>query len=181
MNFLEHFGKALIELRHTRIISIITVIFAFVYHLVFLFVFKALGVMPMFYFNFISITVFLCLLLVESRLKSFLVPYIIAFAEVVAHQILADLGRAGLVHDVGDILVAEVGQGGHDGVGCGLAQSAQGVVLDGISQFFQLLRGMLLEPGKMFLVIGHRPAAAVRQFFKKEIKLFFIGNAPVLR
>lgn len=90
MNFLEHFGKALIELRHTRIISIITVIFAFVYHLVFLFVFKALGVMPMFYFNFISITVFLCLLLVESRLKSFLVPYIIAFAEVVAHQILAD-------------------------------------------------------------------------------------------
>ena len=58
----------------------------------------------------------------------------------VVNQVLADLGRTGLVHDVGKVLVPEVVQRGHDGVGCGLAQSAQGVGLNGSAQLFQLFQ-----------------------------------------
>ena len=47
----------------------------------------------------------------------------------VSHQMLADLCGAGLVLDVCQVLMAEVGQGRNNGVGSGLTQSTQGVGL----------------------------------------------------
>lgn len=90
MEYFERIQKALIEFKHTRVISIITVLFALIYHIVFLFVFRGLAVYPMFYYNFISVTVFLALSIIVPRLKSFIVPYTVAFFEVVVHQVLAD-------------------------------------------------------------------------------------------
>lgn len=90
LNFLEKIQKGLIEFRHTRVISIVTVIFALLYHLTFLFVFYKLGVKPMFFYNFFSVTLFACLSIIVPKVKSFIVPYLLAFIEVVLHQILAD-------------------------------------------------------------------------------------------
>lgn len=90
MEYFERIQKALIEFKHTRVISIITVLFALIYHIVFLFVFRSLAVYPMFYYNFYSVTVFFGLSIIVPRLKSFIIPYTVAFFEVVVHQVLAD-------------------------------------------------------------------------------------------
>ena len=58
----------------------------------------------------------------------------------VAHQVLADLGGALLVHNVGDVLIAEMLHGGHDRVGCSLSQCAQRTGLYQITDLLQLVQ-----------------------------------------
>ena len=56
----------------------------------------------------------------------------------IVQQLLAVVGGAALLLDVGLILLAEVLQGGEHGVGGSLAQAAQSGGLDVLSQGFQL-------------------------------------------
>ena len=44
----------------------------------------------MFFYNFVSISVFLFILFLIPRLKSYILPYMLAFVEIVFHQIMAD-------------------------------------------------------------------------------------------
>ena len=55
----------------------------------------------------------------------------------ILHELLADAGAALLVHDVLHILIPEVVEGGEDGVGRGLAEAAEGAVLDDGGQVAQ--------------------------------------------
>jgi len=73
-----------------RILTIIFSVFGFFYHLCFLFVFKTYRIAPMYYFNFISVGVFLSLSLVVILKKQNALPFFAALIEVAIHQILAD-------------------------------------------------------------------------------------------
>ena len=59
------------------------------------------------------------------------------FVDVVLHEALANVRRALLVHDMGDVFVLEGFQRGKDRVGRGLTESAERVALDVGGQFFQ--------------------------------------------
>ena len=56
------------------------------------------------------------------------------------HQVFADAGGALLVHDVGDVFIPEVPEGGEDGIGSGLAQAAEGVGLDVVAKLLHLVQ-----------------------------------------
>ncbi len=73
-----------------KIISILTCTFGLLYHLVFLFIFKSLGVLPMFYFNILSVCIFSLSLLWVCKKQSILIPYMLCTVEVIVHQILAE-------------------------------------------------------------------------------------------
>lgn len=88
--FIIRLRKAILNFRHGRVLFITSSIFALIYHLVFLIVFKLLGVMPMFYFNFLSITIFLFVTIRSFKMKNVVPYYFLCLAEVVVHQILAD-------------------------------------------------------------------------------------------
>ena len=58
----------------------------------------------------------------------------------IAHQVLADLCRAFLVHHMGNVLIPEVGHGGNNGIGSGLTQGTQRTGLDQIADLLQLVQ-----------------------------------------
>lgn len=93
MNFSSLRQKTLeyvLTLKHAKAVYIVTVVFALLYHSAFLIVFKNLNVLPMFYFNIGSVTLFLTLTLIFPLTKDCIRPYFFAFLEVVTHQLLAD-------------------------------------------------------------------------------------------
>lgn len=53
-----------LTVKHAKAVYIVAVIFALLYHSAFLIVFKNLNVLPMFYFNIGSVTLFLTLTLI---------------------------------------------------------------------------------------------------------------------
>lgn len=79
-----------LTVKHAKAVYIVAVIFALLYHSAFLIVFKNLNVLPMFYFNIGSVTLFLTLTLIFPLTKECIRPYFFAFLEVVTHQLLAD-------------------------------------------------------------------------------------------
>lgn len=84
------FRKLFTRENRGRILTIIFSLFAFGYHLVFLLVFKKYRVTPMYYFNFLSVVVFLLLSVLSIFGKKHAVPFIAALIEVAFHQVLAD-------------------------------------------------------------------------------------------
>lgn len=90
MNLIQKLKKTLIDFKYGRLVFIVSVFFSLLYHASFLIIFRILGIYPMFYFNFLSVTIFLIVTIMSPKLKSFVVPYAFCFAEVVIHQLLAD-------------------------------------------------------------------------------------------
>lgn len=77
------FGRA-------RLVSFFTDACSLLYHIIICIVFYFLDVKPMFYFNFLSITVFTVILILIPKFKSYVLLYMIAATEVIAHQMMAD-------------------------------------------------------------------------------------------
>ena len=94
MEFKKKIDKGLNSLtssyERARIVSLFVTICSLAYHLGICIFFYFIGVKQMFFYNFVSISVFLFILFLVPRLKSYILPYMLAFAEIVAHQVLAD-------------------------------------------------------------------------------------------
>ena len=73
-----------------KIISILTCTFGLLYHLVFLFIFRYLGVDQMFLFNVLSVSIFSLSLMWVCKNNTILIPYVVCTFEVIIHQILAE-------------------------------------------------------------------------------------------
>lgn len=89
-SLIKRFKIAILNFRHGRVLFITSSVFALVYHLAFLITFKLLGVTQMYYFNFISVAVYIFISLRSFKMKNVIPYYFLCFAEVVVHQILAD-------------------------------------------------------------------------------------------
>lgn len=63
---------------------------ALIYHVVIQWCFFRLKVMPMFYYNFLSIAVFVSIFIAIFHVKSFVALFFVAHAEIIVHQILAE-------------------------------------------------------------------------------------------
>ena len=87
--------KAILNFRHGRLLFITSSIFALIYHLSFLIVFKCLKVMPMFYFNIVSVILFAFVTLRSFKMKNVIPYYFVCYIEVVVHQIMADFFLGG--------------------------------------------------------------------------------------
>lgn len=96
LNFLKKVKDAFLDFRYARILMIISIDFAFVYHLTFLFIFKYLNIMPLFYHNIVSVSLFLTLAIIVPRLESYTLAYFLTFIEVLIHQIAAEWFLGGL-------------------------------------------------------------------------------------
>ena len=87
--------NAILNFRHGRLLFITSSIFALIYHLSFLIVFKCLKVMPMFYFNIVSVILFAFVTLRSFKMKNVIPYYFVCYIEVVVHQIMADFFLGG--------------------------------------------------------------------------------------
>ena len=76
--------------QRARLVALFVTACSLLYHFAICLFFYVINIKPMFYYNFLSITVFLILLLVIPKLKSFIFAYNIGLIEVIVHQILAD-------------------------------------------------------------------------------------------
>lgn len=73
-----------------KFVSGFTDVFALLYHIMIQIWFLQIKVMPMFFYNIISVSVFVVLLILIFHVKSYVVVFFIAYIEVVCHQILAE-------------------------------------------------------------------------------------------
>ncbi len=73
-----------------KLVSLFVTLASLLYHTAICIVFYLINVKQMFFYNFVSISVFLFILFLVPRIKSYILPYMLAFAEILAHQILAD-------------------------------------------------------------------------------------------
>ena len=76
--------------QRARLVSIFVAFCSLLYHISICLFFYVINIKPMFYYNFISITVFTIILIRVPKLKSYVFVYNIALLEVIVHQILAD-------------------------------------------------------------------------------------------
>ena len=76
--------------QRARLVALFVTACSLLYHFAICLFFYVINIKPMFYYNFLSITVFLILLLIIPKLKSFIFAYNIGLIEVIVHQILAD-------------------------------------------------------------------------------------------
>lgn len=76
--------------QRARLVSLFVTICSLLYHIAICIFFYAIGIKQMFYYNFISIAVFLTILFLIPRLKSLVLSYYLALTEVIVHQVLAD-------------------------------------------------------------------------------------------
>lgn len=73
-----------------KFVSGFTDVFALLYHIMIQIWFLQIKVMPMFFYNIISVSVFVVLLILIFHVKSYVVVFFIAYIEVICHQILAE-------------------------------------------------------------------------------------------
>ena len=73
-----------------KFVSAFTDFFALIYHIMIQVFFLQFRVMPMFFYNIISVVIFIFLLFAIYRVKSFIILFFIAYIEVMCHQILAE-------------------------------------------------------------------------------------------
>ena len=71
--------------------------------------------------------------------------------DLVLHEVLTSVSRAGLVYNVSDVFIAEEVEGRKNGVGRGLTESAEGSGFDVFAELFELgdvksLLSLLGEP-----------------------------------
>ena len=94
MEFKNKIDKGLNRLtssyERAKLVSLFVTICSLVYHVSICIFFYVINVMQMFFYNFVSISVFLFILFLIPRLKSYILPYMLAFVEIVFHQVLAD-------------------------------------------------------------------------------------------
>lgn len=94
MGFKNKIDKGLNSLtssyQRAKLVSLFVTICSLVYHVSVCIFFYVINVKQMFYYNFVSISVFLFILFLIPRLKSYILPYMLAFVEIVFHQVLAD-------------------------------------------------------------------------------------------
>jgi len=92
MNIVEVIRKGILDHKYARFFSVFATVFALIYHISFLIAFYLLGVMPMFYFNIFSVSLFTVLSILVCFVKkdSFVGLFHFFVIEVVIHQILAD-------------------------------------------------------------------------------------------
>ena len=94
MNLKQRLKKSLNGLtssfQRARVVSFFVTACSLLYHIAICLFFYAIGIKQMFYYNFISIAVFLLILLLIPKVKSFVVLYYMALVEVIVHQVLAD-------------------------------------------------------------------------------------------
>ena len=76
--------------QRARLVSLFVTICSLLYHIAICIFFYAIGIKQMFYYNFISISVFLLIMFLIPRLKSLVLSYYLALTEVIIHQVLAD-------------------------------------------------------------------------------------------
>lgn len=98
MKTFDKLRHALFSFKHSKFIAIIAVYFSLLYHTSFLIVFHALNIMPMFYFNIFSVTLFSACSLIVLKLKHYDKMIFVCYFEVVLHQFLGDYylgGQAG--------------------------------------------------------------------------------------
>lgn len=83
-------GKILSQKHRGFISAALGVGFGLVYHTCFLILFYQTGIMPMFFFNFFSVSCFAILLFVLFKFKKVNTAYFVTTGEVIVHQILAE-------------------------------------------------------------------------------------------
>ena len=76
--------------QRAKLVSLFVTISSLIYHILICPFFLVIHIKPMFYYNFFSIFVFVLILILIPRLKSFVLLYHIALVEIIVHQILAD-------------------------------------------------------------------------------------------
>ncbi len=76
--------------QRARLVSFFVTACSLLYHITICIFFYAIGIKQMFYYNFISISVFLLIMFLIPRLKSLVPSYYLALVEVIVHQVLAD-------------------------------------------------------------------------------------------
>lgn len=89
MGIFKFLLKKILTYQYARLFYAFTISFALAYHAVYLCVFYALEVKQMFYFNIFSVVLFATLLATCKKVKSFVIPVILFFVEVLTHQLLA--------------------------------------------------------------------------------------------
>ena len=89
MELLKKIRQNITTLKHGRFFSLFTIVFTLVYHCVCLVLFSYSDVKPMFYINIFSVTLYIILLFATIRVRSFVIPFIFFYAEVLFHQIAA--------------------------------------------------------------------------------------------
>ncbi|WP_407440483.1 HD-GYP domain-containing protein [Fibrobacter sp.] len=89
MDFLKNFLRKLVTHQYAKLFYTFTIAFALAYHAVYLCIFYALDVKPMYIFNIFSVLLFTTLLLITNKLKSFVLPISIFYVEVLTHQLWA--------------------------------------------------------------------------------------------
>lgn len=94
MEFKKRIDKGLNNLtssyQRARLVSLFVTICSLVYHVGICIFFYLINVKQMFFYNFVSISVFLFILFLIPRLKSYILPYMLALVEIVFHQVMAD-------------------------------------------------------------------------------------------
>ena len=76
--------------QRAKLVALFVTISSLIYHILICPFFLVIHIKPMFYYNFFSIFVFVLILILIPRLKSFVLLYHIALVEIIVHQILAD-------------------------------------------------------------------------------------------
>ena len=76
--------------QRARLVSFFVTACSLLYHITICIFFYVIGIKQMFYYNFISISVFLLIMFLIPRLKSLVPSYYLALVEVIVHQVLAD-------------------------------------------------------------------------------------------
>ena len=94
MNLKQKFQKSMNGLtssyQRARLVSLFVTACSLLYHIAICIFFRIIGIQQMFLYNFVSITVFLVILILIPRLKSLVLAYYLALSEVIVHQVLAD-------------------------------------------------------------------------------------------
>lgn len=95
MDFFKFLQNKILAYQYARLFYFFTIAFALAYHAVYLCVFFVLDVKPMFFFNIFSVLLFSVLLSLSKKLKTFIIPVILFFVEVLSHQLLAGYYMSG--------------------------------------------------------------------------------------
>ena len=76
--------------QRAKIVSLFVTTSSLLYHIAICLFFFVINVKPMFYYNLVSISVFLLIILLIPRVKSFVLLYYIGLVEIIIHQVMAD-------------------------------------------------------------------------------------------
>ncbi len=76
--------------QRAKLVALFVSICSLLYHIAICIFFKVINITPMFYYNFVSISVFLTISILIPRLKSYIAVYLVSFFEIITHQLMAE-------------------------------------------------------------------------------------------